>query len=122
MNSHRRRQLKLTSVVVAVAAIDKRRRQHQEVHNQRSRAIEESEVILISSFSRICIVVRLAMIRFRTEPIDSVLTFEIKPNRIESSEIKSLKFRFGSVPVDLKPTEIDVKTVQKVTLDLIFKM
>jgi hypothetical protein len=66
--------------------------------------------------------IRLAMIRFRTEPTGSVLTFEIKPNRIESSEIKSLKFRFDSVSVDLKPTGTDAKTVQKVTLDLIFNM
>ncbi len=62
------------------------------------------------------------MIRFRIEPIDSVLTFETKPNRTESSGIKSLKFRFYSVPVGLKPTGTDAKTVQKVTLYLIFKM
>ncbi len=42
MASQRRRQLKLTSFAVAVAAIDKRRRQRQEINNQRSRAIEES--------------------------------------------------------------------------------
>jgi hypothetical protein len=65
--------------------------------------------------------IRLAMIRFRTESIDSVRTFETKPNRTESSRTKPLKFRFGSVPVGLEPTGTDAKTVQKVTLDLIFK-
>jgi hypothetical protein len=44
MTSQRRRQLKLTSVAVAVAAIDERRRHRQQVNNQRFRAIEESEV------------------------------------------------------------------------------
>jgi exosome complex RNA-binding protein Rrp4 len=57
MTSQRRRQLKLTSVAVAVAAIDERRRQRQEVNNQRFRVIEESEVIFTSFFSRIRIVV-----------------------------------------------------------------
>jgi hypothetical protein len=54
MASQRRRQLKLTFVAVAVAAIDERRRQRQQVNNQRFRAIEESEVISTSflSFAR----------------------------------------------------------------------
>jgi hypothetical protein len=57
MTSQRRRQLKLTSVAVAVAAIDERRRQRQEIHNQRSRVIEENEVISTSFLSRTRIVV-----------------------------------------------------------------
>jgi hypothetical protein len=55
------------------------------------------------------------------KPIGSVPIFDFKPNRIECQEIKSLKFRFGSVLVDLKPIEIDAKRVQK-ALDLIFEM
>jgi hypothetical protein len=62
------------------------------------------------------------MVRFRTEPTGSVWTFGIKPNRTESSRTKPLKFRFGSIPVGLEPTRIDAKTVQKVTLYLIFEM
>jgi hypothetical protein len=43
MTSQRRRQFKLTPVAVAVAAIDERRRQRQQVNNQRSRVIKKSE-------------------------------------------------------------------------------
>ncbi len=68
------------------------------------------------------IVIRLAMIRFRTESIDSILTFRIKPNRTKSSRTKPLKFRCDSIPVGLESTGTDAKIVQKVTLDLIFKM
>jgi hypothetical protein len=57
MTSQRRRQLKSTFIAVAVAAIDERRHQHQEVNNQRFRAIQEIEVISTSFLSRIRIVV-----------------------------------------------------------------
>jgi hypothetical protein len=44
MTSQSRRQLKLTPVAAAVAAIDKRRRQRQQVNNQCSRVIRKKRI------------------------------------------------------------------------------
>ncbi len=62
---------------------------------------------------------RLEMIRFRTESIDLISSFDLKPNRIETQETESLKFRFGSVLTGSNLVETDAKRVQK-ALDLIF--
>jgi hypothetical protein len=51
MTSQRCRQFKLTSVAVVIAAIDERRRQRQQVNNQRSRVIKKSEFIKKSDSS-----------------------------------------------------------------------
>jgi hypothetical protein len=62
---------------------------------------------------------RLEMVLFRTESIDLILSFGLKPNRIKTQGTEPLKFRFGSISIDSKPIEIDAKRVQK-ALDLIF--
>jgi hypothetical protein len=53
---------------------------------------------------------------FQIKPIDLVSVFDL--NRIESNrqKTKSLKFRFDSIFVDLKPTKIDAKRVHTKTL------
>jgi hypothetical protein len=49
----------------------------------------------------------------QTKPIGSVPVFGSKPNRTECQETKSLKFRFDSVLVGLKPIETDKKNTLK---------
>jgi hypothetical protein len=61
------------------------------------------------------------MIRFRTEPIDLILSFGLKPNRTKTQGIEPLKFRFGSVSINSESVETDAKRVQK-ALDLILEM
>jgi hypothetical protein len=65
--------------------------------------------------------IRLEMVRFRTEPIDLVLSFGLEPNRTKTQGIESLKFRFDSVPIGSESVGTDVKRVQK-ALDLILEM
>jgi hypothetical protein len=54
--------------------------------------------------------------RFRTEPIDSVLTFGTKLNRTESSGTKPLKFRFDSTRFGFSPVRNHQKEYEKLLI------
>ncbi len=53
------------------------------------------------------------MIRFEIEPIDLISSFDLKSNRIDFQEIKSLSFRLDSIFIDLKSFEIEIVHKQK---------
>jgi hypothetical protein len=59
---------------------------------------------------------RLEMIRFQIESIDSNSDSDFKPNRIVRQEIKSLKFRIDSISFELKPIEFDKKEYEEILL------
>ncbi len=74
-----------------------------------------SRIVLKSSH------IRLEMVRFRTELIDLIPSFDWKSNRTETQGTEPLKFRFGSVSIGSEPIETGAKRVQR-ALDLIFEM
>ncbi len=62
------------------------------------------------------LLLRLEMVRFQTEPIDPDPDSDFKSNRIVCQEIKSLKFRIGSISLKLKSIEFDKKEYEEILL------